>query len=273
MKFSLLMSVYSGDKAEYLDESIASVVVKQIVKPDEYVIVKDGPVGGKIELVLNHWKKLLGSKFLILRMGYNVGLARALNAGLRACTYGYVARMDADDVSLPERFKVQVQFMKKNPDISLLGSWYKQFDDNMVTVISERKVPKNHSEIVKFSRSRTPFNHCTVLYRKENIISVGGYPEAIGYMEDWWLALKLISKGFRLHNLPLYLVNVRGGAAFMSRRRGALYLRQELMNLRVMYMSGLITRVDFIRNSMIRIVVRSMPVNITELAYRLIRKT
>jgi len=271
VKFSLLMPVYAGDRADDLEESISSVA-NQSVKPDEYIIVKDGPVSKKTDIVLNHWQDLLGEEFRILALDRNVGIAMALNAGLRSCQYDYVARMDADDISLPGRFEPQVRFLEKHPEISLLGAWNKLFDGTMNRLIAERKVPETHLDIVKFSRSRTPFNHATIVFKKADVLSVGAYSSERGYWEDWWLALRLISKGFRLHNLQMYLVHARGGEAYMNRRRGQSYLRLEMKNMYQMYLNGLMSRSDFLRNSMIRSVVRSMPTNLTELTYRMIRK-
>lgn len=272
MKFSLLMSVYGKDNPQFLNESIQSIV-EQEHKPTEYVIVKDGPLPKELENCLSKWKNKFSSKLKFVSLSENVGLAKALNAGLKECTCEYVARMDSDDICYPNRFKLQFDFLATHTEISLLGGWYKQYNEDMSKYVIDRKLPINHDDIVIYGKYRTPFNHVTAVFKIKDVLKVGGYPEDIeGRLEDWWLVLKLIKNGYKLHNLPEYLVKVRGGDDFIARRGGFSYIAFEIKNLYAMRQQNLISTSVFIKNILIRTTVRLFPLSLRTLSYKLIRK-
>ncbi len=272
MNFSLLLSTYANDSHVHLHAALQSVY-DQTLKPAEYVVVKDGPVSKNIDDCLILWQDKIGNNFKVIAISKNVGLAKALNIGLKNCNFSYVARMDSDDICYDYRFSKQFEYIKNNPDISLLGGWYKQYDDQMVRVICDRKVPVAHDEIMKFARYRTPFNHVTAVMKLADILEVGGYPEDIdGRLEDWWLALRLINRGFILHNLPEYLVKVRGGDDFIGRRGGIKYLISEVSNLSSMKSEDLISGKVLFLNLICRTLVRLLPVRIRNFVYGVVRK-
>ena len=272
MHFSLLLSTYANDSHVYLHEALQSIY-DQNLKPAEYVIVKDGPVPQNIEDCLRFWQDKIGNSFKVIAISKNVGLAKALNIGLKNCNFSYVARMDSDDICYDYRFSKQFEHIKNNPDISLLGGWYKQYDDQMMRVICDRKVPITHDEIIKFARYRTPFNHVTAVMKLADILEIGGYPEDIeGRLEDWWLALRLMNRGYTLHNLPEYLVKVRGGNNFIGRRGGIKYLVSEVKNLNSMKDENLISVRVLLLNLLCRTLVRLLPVKIRNFVYGIVRK-
>ena len=271
MEFSVLMSIYSQDNPRYLDEAITSVF-NQNLQPSEVVIVIDGPLPDSLEKIVKKWVDECGNKIKLVELPENVGLAKALNEGLKHCSYDYVARMDSDDVCCYDRFKVQLDYMEEHADIALLGAWYKQYDEQFKNIVTERKVPEDHQSIVKYAQHRTPINHVTIVFRKSAVLAIGGYPEREGRFEDWWLSLKLIKQGYKLHNLPLYLVNVRGGDNFIQRRGGVGYLVQEVKNMYRLQAEKLITLHAFVFNVCIRALVRLVPNNLREYSYRVIRK-
>lgn len=271
MTFTVLMSVYKDDNPRYLDEAIESVFSQSLV-PAEFIIVKDGPVSSHLEKVLDSWANTKPDVLKLVELPVNVGLARALNEGLKYCSAELVARMDSDDICCEDRFKIQVRYMNEHPEVALLGSWYKQYDEKFENIVTERKVPEDHESLVKYAQHRTPINHVTIVFRKAAVESIDGYPEREGRFEDWWLSLKLIKHGYKLHNLPLYLVNVRGGSDFIQRRGGMQYLVHEIKNMYRLYKEKLISLKSFIINICIRTLVRLVPNFLREYSYRLIRK-
>ncbi len=208
----------------------------------------------------------------MIRLSRNLGLAKALNLGLSHCRFEYVARMDSDDVSLPQRFEEQIRYLREHSEVALLGGWYQQFDLHLEQRITDRKVPVDMTGIVPFSKTRTPFNHVTAMFRRSVVCSVGGYPDIPGQMEDWWLALRLLKQGHQLANLPAYLVNVRGDREFVGRRGGLQYLKSELANLSAMHKQGLLGTVDWLKNLAVRTAVRLLPLRLRTLSYLVIRK-
>ena len=134
--------------------------------------------------------------------------------------------MDSDDVSLPERFLKQISYLKENPQLAILGSQMSEFIDNISNVVAIREVPTEHSDIIRFSRYRSPFNNLSIIFRKDIIESVGGYQHHL-FMEDYNLFLRVISQGSKVKNLPDNLVMARVGNDMYRRRRGIQYIKSE----------------------------------------------
>ena len=126
---SVLMCTYIKDRAEYLDVAIESIIC-QTRLPDEIVIVKDGPLTNELSCLLRQWQQKRPGLFKFVSLPENGGLGVALREGLKACSYDIVARMDADDISYPERFEKQLKFLQENPDVALVSSWMSYFEND-----------------------------------------------------------------------------------------------------------------------------------------------
>nr|AGM38670.1 putative glycosyltransferase [Glaesserella parasuis] len=220
------MSVYFKDNATHLEQCLRSIWTNQYVKPTEIVLVKDGKLSSELEQIITHWQNKLNSKFIVVALSENLGLGKALNEGLKHCHYSWVFRMDADDICLPDRFEKQVQYIKQNPDVVLVGAQIEEFDEKMEHNIGLRKVPTSTADIYRIALSRNPFNHMTVAYKKRVIEDVGGYQHHL-YMEDYNLWLRVIAKGYKVVNLESVLVNVRSGLSMYARRKGLNYVVSE----------------------------------------------
>lgn len=221
MKFSVLMSVYQKDDADYLLRAIQSVTTDQKLKPSQLVLVKDGPVSEKIDRNIQRMQSVLKDEsieFTVVPIGENVGLAAALNTGLRHCRYEYVARMDSDDIALPKRFELEFAYITDHPELSVLGGGITEFEDDEKIPIRTRIVPQSHHEIAAMLKTRNAVNHVTVVFRKSDILKLGGYSEDFGKLEDYKLWVDAVCAGFKLHNISDICVNVRVGAGFIERR-------------------------------------------------------
>ena len=174
MKFSVLMSIYINEKSIYLNRAMQSIWDEQIVKPDEIVLVQDGPLTDELYLTINKWKEKLGSLFILVILKKNVGLGDALNEGMKYCSYELISRMDTDDISLPERFKKQLEIFEEK-DIDICSAFISEFQDDEREIISYRKIPEKHNDIVKYSKKRSPINHIPVMFKKSVVIKAGGY--------------------------------------------------------------------------------------------------
>ena len=219
MNFSVLMSVYKSDNPSFFEEALNSVSTIQTVKPKQIVIVKDGPVDEKIDLIIkkieNRNKNI---EFTIISNKENKGLASALNDGIKSCKYEWIARMDADDISLSNRFEKQIHYLLNNPDVDVLGGCIAEFNNVPGDLKSKRIVASNSEEIRKMAKKRTPMNHMTVMYRKKAVEDVGCYSVSFGKLEDYKLWVDLINANYKLNNLEDIVLNARVGNGFLSRR-------------------------------------------------------
>ena len=148
----------------------------------------------------------------------NVGLGIALNEGLKACRNELVARMDTDDLSVENRCELQVNEFEKNKNLSILGSSIAEFEDSPDKIMSARVVPTKHQDIVNFSRRRNPFNHPTVMYKKSEVLKVGGYGD-YRRNQDLDLFVRMLQNGCIAKNLEQPLVLFRANRENLKRRK------------------------------------------------------
>jgi len=254
--FSVLLSVYSKERPSYLNEALVSIWDRQTLKPAQIVLVKDGPLTSCLDGILQSWRSKLGMVLCVVELKQNMGLAAALNHGLKFCSYELVARMDTDDISDPERFKKQWGFFMKYPLISVCGGQIEEWSQDMASLVSMKKLPLRHEEILKFAKSRSPINHPSVMFRKSAVQEAGGYP--LIYPEDYLLWTRMLSMGYRFANLPDVLLRMRVGNDFL-RRRGLLFLKGEIKTYHCLYGIGFIGFFCFLKNCFLRMVLRLSP--------------
>jgi glycosyltransferase involved in cell wall biosynthesis len=264
--FSVLMCVYKNDSIKYLDEAFESIL-NQTLKPSQIVIVRDGKVPNELQRRLDKLSKSFSGLLHIVNLENNVGLSRALNLGIDHCDHEYIARMDADDISLNKRFFEQMFVFNKDPSIALQSAWVDQYNEDMTVINTVRRVPQCHDEIVRYAKRRTPINHTCSFFRKSAVVKVGKYPNIKSYHEDWWLALRLIKNGYRLYNIQQSLLKMRTGKDFYKRRSGVKYSIIEIRNLYDMYNQNLLSLCDLLINLLIRIPIRVLPNFLVERFY------
>jgi glycosyltransferase involved in cell wall biosynthesis len=263
--FSLLLSVWAGDNAADLTQAFQSTVDEQTRRPDQVVIVRDGPVSDEVAVRLEELARDSPVETELVVLKHNLGLGPALDTGLARCRYDVVARMDADDVSLPHRFDVQLPVVESGADI--VGSALLEFGDDPADVVGRRTPPLDPAEIVRYSRFHDPFNHPTVVYRASAVRAVGGYQD-LPLMEDYLLFAKMIANGARVANIAEPLVCYRVGAGAYARRGGVGLLRSELRLQRRLRELGFTTRGQFTRNVLVRGGYRLVPEAVRRTAYQ-----
>jgi len=267
-EFSLLLPVYGGDDPDHFARAFRSAVHEQLLPPNEVVIVQDGPVGRALAERITEVTGGAPVATIVHRMPRNAGLAAALTAGLEVCTHDVIARMDADDVALPERFASQLPLIADGFD--LVGTAIDEFvvtDGGAEQVVGRRVPPLNEAAIRGSMPFRDPFHHPTVVMRRVAVQSVGGY-QPMGLMEDYWLFARMVQAGARVANLPEALVRYRVSSGAYRRRGGWAQLRNELMLQAAMRRSGITTRRQYIRNLVIRGGYRLLPESLRRSAYR-----
>ena len=129
-KYSVLMSVYYKEKPEWLDYSIKSII-NQTVLCDEFVIVEDGPLTEELQSIIDKYKNDYPKIFNIVKLEKNRGLGLALQEGIKTCKNEYIARMDSDDYSIPERCEKILKVFMNNSDYDCVGSFEAEFEDNI----------------------------------------------------------------------------------------------------------------------------------------------
>tara|TARA_B100000029_G_scaffold301281_1_gene294177 strand:- start:33804 stop:34880 length:1077 start_codon:yes stop_codon:yes gene_type:complete len=196
---TVLMSVYNGER--YIQESIESILT-QTYENFEFIIIDDGSKDKTKELIRSYDDKRI--KFFVNKK--NIGLTKSLNIGLKFSKGKYIARMDADDISLPDRLEKQVNYMNINKDIDICGSWAKTIGENFGEI---RKYPVNHDEIKCNLLFNNIMCHSSVMMR-EKIFSDGKvkYDPSILYAQDFEFFARLINT-YIFANIPEVLIHYR----------------------------------------------------------------
>ena len=215
-KYSFLMSVYFKEKPEYLKLSIESMI-NQTIKPDEIIIVKDGPLTDELDTIIDNYSAD-SNLFTIVALSKNRGLGNALNIGIKTSRNELIARMDSDDISFPNRCEKLLLEFNKESELSIVGGQIVEFDGDIDKILPSRVVPCEYEKIVKFARRRSPFNHPTVMYKKSVIEQLGGYPSS-GRKEDLDLFLLAISNGYLVSNISSPVLYYRSNIENLKRRK------------------------------------------------------
>jgi glycosyltransferase involved in cell wall biosynthesis len=263
MSFSVLMSVYKNDTSLNFLEAINSILINQSVVPDEVVVVVDGPVGGDLRKTIESYASNIVRIFWLKE---NLGLGKALAYGLDNCSNNLVARMDSDDISISERFEIQLSEFQLDPSLAVIGGQIMEFAETTEDIMGRRKVPTTHAAIKRRSRFRNPMNHMTVMFRKDYVLAVEGY-KSMYFYEDYYLWLRLLAKGYRLKNVSQDLVFARAGANLVSRRRGLDNAKNEWNFYRMSRKENLLNPLTAIFLGVIRSVLRLMPLSVFAFLY------
>ena len=269
--FSVLLPVYAGDQPEFFFRAVSSATREQELSPKQLVVVCDGPVDESISDFLHQASRGEKSDVLghidvrVVRLKHNMGLANALNIGLAHCSHDIVARVDADDISLPQRFAIQIPLIEGG--LGLLGSAIQEFSDDEAEAGLVRSMPTSEEEIRRVISYRSPFAHPSVVYRKSAVEAVGGY-EHLQLMEDYLLFARMVAAGVPCGNTPEVLVRYRVGSGAYKRRGGRHMLRSEMRLQKIFRSEGIVSNAQFARNLAIRGAYRLIPTDLRQVLYR-----
>ena len=269
MNFSVLMSIYKKEEPKYFNRAMQSIWDEQTVKPDEIVLVQDGPLTDGLYKAIDEWKAKIGEVFKTVPLEKNVGLGDALNAGIKHCSYELIARMDTDDISISNRFEKQLKAFENN-DIDICSSWVSEFDSDENEIISYRKLPEKYNEIIVYSKMRNPINHPAVMYKKSIVEKAGGYKHML-WMEDYYLWARMLLSGAKFYNIQEPLVNMRAGYGQLERRGGFKYAIEEFKFLNKLKKIGYLTTIEYLKNILIKVPIRLLPKELLKSVYGLLR--
>jgi glycosyltransferase involved in cell wall biosynthesis len=246
--FTLLVSVYEGDRPEYLRRALRSAVDEQTVRPDQVVIVRDGPVRDELARCLDELCRRSPVPVTYVPLPDNLGLGPALDEGLAVSWFDVVARMDADDVAMPHRFEVELPLIA---DADIVGGGLLEFVTDTDDIVGQRVPPTDPAQIQRYARMHDPFNHPTVIYRRRAVLAAGGYG-ALRLMEDYALFARMLAGGARAVNVAEPLVYYRVGAEAFKRRGGTGLLRSELRLQNQFRRERFTTTGEYLRNVLVR---------------------
>lgn len=263
--FSVLLSLYYKESPDFLYQSLASIF-DQTAIPTEVVLVKDGSLTGELEKILLGYQQKYSS-LKIIPLPQNQGLGRALNEGLKHCTYDIVARMDTDDIAKPDRFEKQVSFLDIHPEIDVVSSWIDEFEDTIENVLSVRKLPETSEELFQYGKSRCPVNHPVVIFRKSAVLQSGGYLH-FPLFEDYYLWVRMLMNGSKFYNIQESLLYFRTSPDMFRRRGGLKYTLTEFKLQYSFYRLGYIDLCQMLKNDVVRAVVRLIPNNLRRVIYQ-----
>lgn len=263
--YSVLMSVYIKEKPEYLKEAIDSIL-NQTVKPDDFVIVCDGPLNEGLNKVIADYVTTYSGLFNVYRLEKNMGLAKALNHGILQCKNEIIVRMDSDDISAPDRIEKQLKALKTHK-VDIVGSNVIEFVGDITNTKKTREVPKENEDIVKFAKNRSPFNHPSVMYKKTAVINAGFY-EDYRYFEDYNLWVTMLHMGFRGYNIQENLLYMRAGEDMYKRRGGVSYVGCIFRFKNHLRKMGFISVTSFLVGVTTRTIVSLVPNNVRVMIYK-----
>ncbi|NJS13559.1 MAG: glycosyltransferase [Sphingopyxis sp.] len=219
---SVIMPVHNC--VSFVEAAVRSVL-NQSFNDFEFLIVDDGSTDGTTDIL----RQLTAADPRIrLAEQENRGIVASVNRMVGAARGTFVARMDADDVSLPERFARQIAFLTGHPDVGAVGAQYVEIDERGHVNDPGIRHPTGVAAVRARMTIEQPFSNPTVMFRAEALRSVGGYREAFGACEDYDLFLRL-SRTTALDNLPDVLLHYRRSAGQMSVANNSAQTHQAVM--------------------------------------------
>ncbi|MDE5755556.1 MAG: glycosyltransferase [Clostridia bacterium] len=217
-EFSVLMTTYRGETPEFLEASLNSTLIDQTVTPSQMVLVVDGPIPDELNEVILKYKEMFPEIMEVVYSPENQGQSKASALGLQYIKNEILARMDSDDVCVRDRFEREYNVLQERDNISVVGGWIAEFDNDPESVSTIREVPENHDDIVRMFRKRMPLNNMTVMMRKEALIQAGGYGRDT-VNEDYSVYAHMWVSGAQFYNIQDVLVKARVGNDMVGRRQ------------------------------------------------------
>jgi len=265
-KYSILMPVYYKDKAEWFEYSIKSML-NQTVFPDEFVIIEDGPLPNKLNKVVEKYLKKYPKLFNVIKVKKNRGLGVVLKLGIQNCKNEFVARMDADDYSVPDRIEKQLKIFKKYPKLGLVGTNVDEFSGNINNVNCHVILPETQKEIYKFSKKRCSFRHSTLLYKKSEVLKAGNYRKFYLF-EDYDLYVRMLRNECKCYNIQEPLVFVRISEDFYKRRGGIKYMKTMLKFKNEQFKIGYFSLSNYLISTIPHVIICIIPNRLRDYIYR-----
>lgn len=228
---SVVMSVYN-EPVDWIRQSIDSIL-NQTFRYFEFIIINDNPEGISQKKLLKDFAAK-DNRIKIIENEENKGLTKSLNIGISKATGKYIARMDADDISMPNRFQVQFDYMESHPEIDICGTWAKLFGDIPLIAYKANKLPIEPDQIKLFALFYNPMIHPTIMIRRRSF-TLPIYNKDFKKAQDYVLIGESLISGKKLANIPKILLKYRatkksGEEAYVSQQSiSSNYIRKKML--------------------------------------------
>ena len=266
MKYSVLMPLYIKDNPNYFEIAIDSML-NQTAFPDEILIVCDGPITSELEKIIIKKQKQFPKVIKVKKFNTNRGLGLTLADGVNLCKNEIIVRMDADDYSIKDRCELQLEFMKKNPHIDVVGCNVYEFSENIDNIVSTVTLPEISDDIVKFAKRRCPIRHPALMYKKSKVIEAGNYKDYI-HAQDYNLIVHMILNGSKIYNIQKYLLYMRVNSDFYKRRGGLKQAKIVLRLKKEFYKIGFYSLKDFFISGVGNAIICMLPNFVRKIFYK-----
>lgn len=247
-------------------------MIHQDVLPYEFVFVLDYPISFEMKNLI---ATTVADKAQICYVeSYhlkNQGLGALLNSGIKACTCPFIARMDSDDISMPHRCALELEYLNSNFQYDVVGSFLTEFESTPSQVIALRKVPEQGVAFTNFAKLRNPLNHPTVMFKKSSVVSVGNYNSNFSYCEDYELWYRMIKAGHKFYNIQESLLYYRKGEDFLERRSHQGNIEAYIRLKRSMLRDGFINKHEYFSSVSTQLIFSHAPAWLKRLIYYNIR--
>lgn len=244
MNYTVIMSIYKKVPVQFLKVSIDSVL-NQTITPDEFIIVKDGPLTSEQNELINKINFENNKIIKIINFEQNVGCGIAYNEAIKQCKTKYATIMDSDDYIIPTKNEQQLLFLEKHNEYDIIGSNVYEFMGNIKNITSLRLLPEKHEDIVKFAHKRCPIAQPTAMFKVESVIKSGNYQNS-KLTEDYDLYIRMMMKECKFYNMQNVLTYMRVNDDFYSRRGGIKYVKPILSFKYKWYKNGFYSLPQFL---------------------------
>lgn len=215
MRISVVMSVYNAEK--YLREAVDSIL-NQTYSDFEFILINDKSTDTSGDILKDYEQK--DRRVVVLENDQNIGLTKSLNRGLAVARGEYIARMDADDISVPDRFEKQAAFLDGHPDYSFVSCIGRYIDENG-NLEQLRLFPETNEEIYAMMPKVDAVMHPGVMFRREDIAKIGNYCEDFRVVQDYDLWFRGMAAGYKFYNIQEPLVLFRRNESYNTRKSKA----------------------------------------------------
>lgn len=265
MSVSVLISVYQKEKPEWLDRALRSIWTDQTLKPNEIILVKDGPLTAGLETEIKRWQKDLGKILIVLKNETNLGLTKSLNKGIGYVTSEYIARMDSDDIAHPMRLEEQKKFLETHTDITVVGGMIQEFNEE-TECLNIRSYPLTNDRIRAYIGKASPFAHPAVMIRNSLFKNGLRYNEEYKTSQDIALWFDILVAGYKVANLDKIVLYFRRNDSVFERRNKTKAVNEFKIYIRGIYRLEGIFSLKYLY-PLARLCFRLMPVRIIKWIY------
>lgn len=256
-KYSVLMCVYAREHATHFKEALLSIA-HQSQPSDDVVLMCDGPLTKELDQVIDEMQKIMGESLHVYRESVNQGAGIARRLAFEKCQHELIAIADSDDISKGDRCEKEVSVFNTHPNLSLVGSFVEEFEEDPSHINAVRQVPETTEEIVAFAHRRNPINQPSVMIKKSDVEAVGGYQDYY-LLEDYYLWIRMLQKGMEAYNIQESLVYMRAGSAMYKRRGGSKYASSQRHLFKYMYDTHFISFQDYFYSCFVRTLSATVP--------------